>query len=127
MVRQGDRGDKFYIIRGGTVVVTKRDGDGTERRVGSLGRGQYFGEQALLHEDRRLATVTAQPPGVECLTLERGYVCTRQWSHDSLVVLVSAGVGVPTKLKLRPLSILADLYCVSVVTFINKEGERKTN
>ncbi|CAG9585544.1 unnamed protein product [Danaus chrysippus] len=72
VVRQGDRGDKFYIIRGGTVVVSKREEDGGDRRVGSLGRGQYFGEQALLHEDRRLATVTAMPPGVECLTLERG-------------------------------------------------------
>ncbi|XP_052737778.1 cGMP-dependent protein kinase 1-like [Bicyclus anynana] len=72
VVRQGDRGDKFYIIRGGEVVVTKREEDGDERRVGSLGRGNYFGEQALLHEDRRLATVTAMPPGVECLTLERG-------------------------------------------------------
>lgn len=72
VVRQGDRGDKFYIIRGGTVVVTKREGDAGENRVGTLRRGDYFGEQALLHEDRRLATVTAQPPGVECLTLERG-------------------------------------------------------
>lgn len=54
------------------MVVTKREGEGGEQRVGVLCRGQYFGEQALLHEDRRLATVTAQPPGVECLTLERG-------------------------------------------------------
>lgn len=53
--------------------MTKREGDGGERRVGLLKRGEYFGEQALLHEDRRLATVTALPPGVECLTLERGY------------------------------------------------------
>lgn len=72
VVRQGDRGDKFYLIRGGTVVVSKREEDGEERRVGALRRGDYFGEQALLHEDRRLATVTALPPGVECLTLERG-------------------------------------------------------
>lgn len=72
VVRQGERGDKFYIIRGGTVVVTKREGEGGEKQVGILHRGDYFGEQALLHEDRRLATVTAQAPGVECLTLERG-------------------------------------------------------
>lgn len=74
VVRQGDRGDKFYIIRGGKVMVTKRDGNETEQYVGTLGRGEFFGEQALLHEDRRLATVTAQPPGVECLTLDRGYL-----------------------------------------------------
>ncbi|XP_026329932.1 cGMP-dependent protein kinase, isozyme 1-like [Hyposmocoma kahamanoa] len=71
VVRQGDRGDKFYIIRGGKVMVTKRDGNEAEQYVGTLGRGEFFGEQALLHEDRRLATVTAQPPGVECLTLDR--------------------------------------------------------
>lgn len=53
-------------------MVTKRDGDGVERRVGVLKRGEFFGEQALLHEDRRLATCLAQAPGVECLTLERG-------------------------------------------------------
>ncbi|XP_022819794.1 cGMP-dependent protein kinase, isozyme 1-like [Spodoptera litura] len=72
VVRQGERGDKFYIIRGGTVAVTKRDGDSGDQLVGTLGRGQYFGEQALIHEALRLATVTAQPPGVECLTLDRG-------------------------------------------------------
>lgn len=71
IVRQGERGDKFYIIRGGTVVVTKREGDDPECQIGTLGRGEFFGEQALLHDDRRLATITAQPPGVECLTLER--------------------------------------------------------
>lgn len=80
VVRQGDRGDKFYIIRGGTVVVTKREGEEGEVRVGTLRRGDYFGEQALLHKDRRLATVTAQPPGVECLTLERGYVVSLSYT-----------------------------------------------
>lgn len=74
VVRQGDRGDKFYIIRGGKVMVTKRDGNEADQYVGTLGRGEFFGEQALLHEDRRLASVTAQPPGVECLTLDRVYL-----------------------------------------------------
>ncbi|KAM3963402.1 cGMP-dependent protein kinase, isozyme 1-like [Aphomia sociella] len=70
VVRQGDVGDKFYIIRGGTAAVTKRDGEG-EKLVNSLRRGDYFGEQALLRQDQRLATVTAMAPGVECLTLNR--------------------------------------------------------
>lgn len=89
VVRQGDRGDKFYIIRGGTVVVTKREGEEGEVRVGTLRRGDYFGEQALLHKDRRLATVTAQPPGVECLTLERGYVFSLSYDVDKCVCLLT--------------------------------------
>lgn len=67
IVRQGDRGDKFYIIRAGVVTVSKED----EGIIGTLQRGQFFGERALLKEDCRQATVTANAPGVECLTLAR--------------------------------------------------------
>lgn len=67
IVRQGDRGDKFYIIKTGTVTVSK-NGKGI---IGILERGQFFGERALLEEDCRQATVTANAPGVECLTLAR--------------------------------------------------------
>lgn len=67
IVRQGDRGDKFYVIRAGTVTVTK-DNEGV---VGTLHKGQFFGELALLKEDCRQATVSANAPGVECLTLAR--------------------------------------------------------
>lgn len=71
IIQQGDPGDKFYIIRGGTVDVVKMDDFGNERFVGKLTRGQYFGEQALLNRDRRLASIIACPPGAECLTLDR--------------------------------------------------------
>uniref|UniRef100_A0A182P343 cGMP-dependent protein kinase n=1 Tax=Anopheles epiroticus TaxID=199890 RepID=A0A182P343_9DIPT len=71
IIQQGDPGDKFYIIRGGSVNVIKTDKAGNDRLVGTLQRGAYFGEQALLHEDRRLASIIANPPGTECLTLNR--------------------------------------------------------
>ncbi|XP_076253749.1 cGMP-dependent protein kinase 1-like isoform X2 [Rhynchophorus ferrugineus] len=67
IVRQGDKGDKFYIIRAGTVTITKT-GAGV---LGKLGKGQCFGEMALQKEDTRQATVTAEAPGVDCLTLTR--------------------------------------------------------
>ena len=69
IIQQGDAGDKFYIIRGGSVNVLKRDENG-ERIVGVLKRGAYFGEQALLHQDKRLASIIANAPGTECLTLD---------------------------------------------------------
>ncbi|XP_031617162.1 cGMP-dependent protein kinase 1 isoform X2 [Contarinia nasturtii] len=71
IIRQGDQGDKFYIIRGGSVTVTKRMNDGDVRIVGMLKRGDYFGEQALINKARRMANIIANEPGTECLTLDR--------------------------------------------------------
>lgn len=71
IIRQGDPGDKFYIIRGGSVTVTKRSNTGEVRIVGMLKRGECFGEQALLNSSRRLASIIADEPGTECLTLDR--------------------------------------------------------
>lgn len=42
-----------------------------EQEIRTLGRGDYFGEQALLNEDCRTASIIATHPGVECLTLDR--------------------------------------------------------
>jgi len=73
IIRQGDKGDKFYMITGGNVKITKlQPGADQEEEVGTLSHGNYFGELALLYEDTRQATVTAVTPGVECLVLDRG-------------------------------------------------------
>lgn len=75
IIRQGATGDTFFIISNGQVRVTQKvitgDGATTEEEIRCLGRGEYFGEQALLREDRRTANVIAIDPGVECLTLNR--------------------------------------------------------
>ncbi|XP_025836753.1 cGMP-dependent protein kinase, isozyme 1-like [Agrilus planipennis] len=42
-----------------------------EEEIRTLKKGDYFGEQALLKEDCRTASVIALCPGVECLTLDR--------------------------------------------------------
>jgi putative ABC transport system ATP-binding protein len=58
LVRQGDPGDKFYLIRSGTAVVTVADGDRT-RELAKLREGDFFGEAALISGAPRNATVTA--------------------------------------------------------------------
>jgi MFS family permease len=52
--RQGEAGDRFYVIETGEVSVAP---DG--RQPVKLGRGAYFGEVALLRALPRTATVTA--------------------------------------------------------------------
>lgn len=47
------------------------EGRSTEEEIRILGRGEYFGEQSLIKEDKRSANIIAMSPGVECLTLDR--------------------------------------------------------
>ena len=52
--RQGERGDRFYIIQEGAVVVSKTAG-GERAVLARLGEGAYFGERALIKDDVRQA------------------------------------------------------------------------
>jgi ATP-binding cassette subfamily B protein len=57
--QEGDSGDKFYILARGTVEVLKTGPGGTARRVEVLQDGDVFGEQALLTNLPRSASVKA--------------------------------------------------------------------
>jgi NADH:ubiquinone reductase (H+-translocating) len=54
--RQGDLGDRVYLVMSGGAEVW-RSVDGVEGRLARLGPGDWFGEMALLNETTRGATV----------------------------------------------------------------------
>ena len=69
IIKQGDVGEKFYIIRSGNVEAVK-EVDGKEELLSTLGPGDFFGELALLEKQPRVATVRAVDE-VEVLTLSK--------------------------------------------------------
>jgi putative ABC transport system ATP-binding protein len=55
VIRQGEPGEEFFLISGGTVEVIREDHD-----VASLGAGDFFREGALINGEPRNATVVAK-------------------------------------------------------------------
>ena len=56
IITQGDPGDKFFLIREGTVAVTRQPGN---VRLAEKGAGDFFGETALITGEPRNADVDA--------------------------------------------------------------------
>lgn len=85
IVREGEPGDLFYIIKDGEATVLQSGGNGQAgadamaspnanpvgvRRVNQLFRSDFFGEAALLNSAPRTASVVAVTR-LTCLTLDR--------------------------------------------------------
>jgi len=70
IVKQGDPGDKFYMVVEGEVKVLQTQGGDTSVEVARLHPSNYFGEIALLTNRPRAATVVAVGP-TKCAQLDR--------------------------------------------------------
>lgn len=73
VVKEGEEGDCFFLVAEGEAVATKLDSKGRRVEVQVYRPGDFFGERALLANERRAATVTARGR-LTCLTLaERAF------------------------------------------------------
>ena len=65
VIRQGSKGDDFYIIRSGRCMVTRETPANQENiNLADLGVGATFGEEALLSNEPRNATITMLTDGI---------------------------------------------------------------
>ncbi len=95
VVRQGEPGDRFYVVEDGELEVSARG-----ERLRTLGPGDHFGEIALLRDVPRTATVTASQP-TKLLALDRdafiGVVTGHPESAQAADAVVATRLG-----SLRP-------------------------
>jgi CRP/FNR family transcriptional regulator, cyclic AMP receptor protein len=71
LFRAGDQGDSMYLIEQGRVRICVRATDGHEMTLTELGRGDFFGEMALLDGQRRSAdAITAEDTRLAVLSRE---------------------------------------------------------
>ncbi|HEU4491279.1 MAG TPA: Crp/Fnr family transcriptional regulator [Jiangellales bacterium] len=59
LFREGDTGDRVYVVIDGKVKLGRTSSDGRENLLAILGPGQMFGELSLFDPGPRSATVTA--------------------------------------------------------------------
>jgi MFS family permease len=87
IIREGDHGDRFYVIDSGEVEVSA----GGEQ-IGTMGPGDHFGEIALLRDVPRTATVTAKGD-VSLYALERDEFLSAVTGHAASAEAADAVVA----------------------------------
>lgn len=62
LFRAGDAGDSMYLIEDGKVQISMKSSDGEELILAVLGRGDFFGEMALIDGKPRSANASVVEP-----------------------------------------------------------------
>lgn len=71
---EGEPGDEMYVVLLGTVLISKFIPGAGDEALAFLGRGDYFGEMALIDGQPRSAGARAHDDGATVLTIPRDVV-----------------------------------------------------
>lgn len=99
IVKEGDAGDLLYIIKEGTVSCTQNDVE-----IRQMSKGEFFGEQSLLYNTPRTATITALS---DVKVLSIGSEALIEVLGDSIQKIIyknTQRIGIEKNDKLRSLS-----------------------
>ncbi|CAD7927310.1 unnamed protein product [Amoebophrya sp. A25] len=77
IIKEGENGNAFYILKKGQVAFTKKDEKGEEKVVSHMDsakpteKGCYFGERSLLKSEKRAATARVTSTEASALALSK--------------------------------------------------------
>ena len=90
LFRAGDEGDAMYLIEGGKVRISVGATDGRDMTLTELGRGDFFGEMALLDGQRRSAdAIVAEDARLAVLSREHFLSFVRSSPYVALELLTA--------------------------------------
>ncbi|MEP7135070.1 MAG: DUF1003 domain-containing protein [Chloroflexota bacterium] len=92
IIREGEKGDLFYVVTEGHAEVLIRDADGSEVILNEVGPGGFFGELSMLTNEPRAARVRAVDQ-ITTLALERDefFDFLHTHTHAAIDVMVELG------------------------------------
>lgn len=82
IIRQGEAGDRMYVIQEGRVAVVLAH-NGRESVIAIRGPGEFFGEMALFEREERMATVRSLG-GARILSVDQKNLMRRLHEDPSL-------------------------------------------
>jgi hypothetical protein len=89
VIREGARGEELYIVLSGKMRVRRGDAD-----VATLGRGEHFGEMALIRNQPRSATVISDEASELIVLRRRDFFEILRKEHQLAVKLLWQFTGV---------------------------------
>lgn len=88
IVREGDPGSKFFLVKSGAVRVVKRLGTEDEVLLARLGARDFFGEMCILETLPRAASVQAMEPSEFIVLPAMAFYQLYQAQPDQYSILV---------------------------------------
>jgi CRP-like cAMP-binding protein len=105
LFREGEPGDRLYVIAEGKIKLGRRSNDGRENLLSILGPGEMFGELSLFDPGPRTATASAV---TDAIVYELRHHALVQWVSDHPAVAMHLLGALARRLR-RTNDTLADL------------------
>jgi len=90
LFRAGDEGDAMYLIEEGKVRISVKATDGRDMTLTELGRGDFFGEMALLDGQRRSADAIVSEDARLAVLSRDHFLSFMRSSPDVMLELLTA-------------------------------------